>query len=203
MRAPLAVTVLLLAALVLPGCNSSPVRGLRELVAPIDPATEPVPAAAQARFDQGLAAMQAGRWSDALSLMADLWQDYPWLSGPPLDAALSCLQLQRPEEAERWFGRALEINPGNLDARNAYAIFLREQGRFGEAEAQYLEALATDDADATTHYNLGILYDLYLGRKPQALAHYSRYQELSGGDDRQMAGWIADLRRQLDAGGRS
>ncbi len=53
--------------------------------------------------------------------------------------------------------------------------------------------------DADTHLNLGILYDLYRGEKKAALQHFSRYQELQLSDDRVVAGWIADLERQLNS----
>ena len=42
-----------------------------------------------------------------------------------------------------------------------------------------------------------ILYDLYLGKKNQALEHYHLYQALLAQPDRQVSGWIADVTRQL------
>ena len=153
---------------------------------------------AEARFSHGLRAMDAQNWPVALTAMDALWNEYPWLSGPPLNAALVHQHQGHSEEAETWFRRALQSNAGNIDARNAYAVFLRELGRFDEAEQQYLSALEIAGDDATTHFNLGILYDLYLGQKAQALEHYIRYQQI-GDADRQVQGWVADLQRQLAA----
>ena len=76
------------------------------------------------------------------------------------------------------------------------AIYLREHGRFPEAEAQYLQALAVRENHADTHRNIGVLYDLYLGDRERALQHFYRYQALSDEDTRRVSGWIADLERQ-------
>ncbi len=158
---------------------------------------EPVPEKARIRFEFGLDAMQAGRWDEALSLMESVWQDYPEFSGPALNVALVYQQQQQPQLAEEWYQRTLDANPGNVDARNAYAVFLRETGRYREAREQYAVALEVAPSHALTHYNLGILCDIYLGEKAAALDHFSRYQQLSAVEDRQVSAWIADLQRQV------
>jgi Tfp pilus assembly protein PilF len=155
------------------------------------------PERVQARFDAGLQDMNAQAWSDALREMEALWHDYPEYSGPALNAALIHQRQSRPDLAEQWFQRSLQANQANLDAHNAFAVFLREQGRYEEAREQYQAALAIAPEHADTHFNLGILYDLYLGEKASAVDHFSRYQELTAGESRQVAGWIADLQRQL------
>ncbi len=83
-----------------------------------------------------------------------------------------------------------------LQGLNESAIELREKGQFSAAEKIYLSALSLREEHAPTHRNLGILYDLYVGDPTKALEHYSRYQALTGSEDRAMAGWIADLQRQ-------
>lgn len=189
----------MLTLLLLSACASGPGDiGARFLVG--DARADNISAAperVQRRFDLGLQAMQVSSWEDALPAMEELWDDYPQYSGPPLNAALIYQRTDRPEEAEQWFQRALDSNAGNLDARNAYAVFLREQGRYDDALNEYQVALEFGPDHALTHYNLGILYDLYLGEKAFALEHFSRYQELTAGESRQVDGWIADLQRQL------
>lgn len=160
-----------------------------------------VPPSVQAEFDTAVAAMQAKQWGEAEPRLQQLTEREPGLSGPFLNLALLYAQTQRPALAEQFFQRAIEVNPNNLAARNQYGIWLREQGRFREAEATYREALTrwADFPDA--HLNLGILYDLYLGRLPEALQHYQRYLELRGAEETPVQGWVADLQRRLQSAG--
>ena len=51
-----------------------------------------------------------------------------------------------------------------------------------------------------THLNLAILYDLYMGKLPQALEHYQRYLELTSDEKSPVKGWVADLQRRMKAG---
>ena len=101
------------------------------------------------------------------------------------------------ESAERWFQQRIAKDNYNLVAYNQYAIFLRDQGRFVDAERIYLDAIVVFEPSAITHRNLGILYDLYMGRQANAVIHFKRYQALTESQDRAVEGWIADLERQL------
>jgi TolA-binding protein len=89
-----------------------------------------------------------------------------------------------------------ESRSRKVRAFNDDAIALRREGDFGAAEQAYLSALRAAEDDAVTHHNIGILYDLYMGEPDKAMHHYQRYQEITGGDDRGVAGWIADLNRR-------
>jgi tetratricopeptide (TPR) repeat protein len=60
---------------------------------------------------------------------------------------------------------------------NMAQVYSRE-GRFKDAEKEYLEALKLDPTDADVHYNLGVLYDDELKNKRQAAVHYRRYLKL-------------------------
>lgn len=155
-----------------------------------------VPERAQRRFEQALASIDANRPVEALEGMESLWADYPYFSGPALNAALLHQRAEQLDLARTWFERALLANANNMEARNAFAVMLRQQGLFNEAKQQYESALAIAPEHAVTHYNIAILYDLYLGDKPAALAHISRYQALASDDSREVQGWIADLQRQ-------
>lgn len=120
----------------------------------------------------------------------------PHLVGDVLDGEEKTARLQ---DADQWFRQRMKRNSNNLINYNQYAIYLREQGRFSEAERTYLHAISVRDTDSTTHKNIGILYDIYLGDQTKALQHFNRYQVLTDGQDRKVKGWIADLERQLPA----
>jgi len=106
-------------------------------------------------------------------------------------------QGQAMDTEQSWLAQAFAEEAVQLEAYNQHGIFLRQQGRFAEAEQAYLSALAISAAYPDSHRNIGVLYDLYLGEPEQALHPYRRYQQLTATDSRQVAGWIADLERQL------
>lgn len=157
----------------------------------------PVAADAQRRFERALLALEQQDSASAMAQLLYLAEHYPRLSGPALNLALLSQQAGALEQAEHWFEQSIASNPANLSAYNQYGIFLREQGRFVEAEQVYLAALEVWEWHADTHRNIGVLYDLYMGERERALRHFYRYQALTGSDDRAVAGWIADLERQL------
>ena len=149
------------------------------------------------RFERANRAITAEEWSAAIEELHWLVENRGDLSGPCLNLALVYQYQNTPEEAEKYYRQALQVNPANLTAHNQYGIFLREQGRFTDAEQSYLRALEVREAHPETHRNIGVLYDLYMGDRQRALHHFNRYQDLSGSDDVTVAGWIADLQRQL------
>ena len=157
----------------------------------------PVSEEASRRFAGAKAAMAEEDWDRAEADLNWLMAEYPKLSGPYLNMALLHQARGDAEQAERYFQTTLEVNETNLDAYNQYAIFLRQQGRFDDAEAAYLAALDVWKDHPATHRNLGVLYDLYRGDREKALQHYHRYQSLTDGEDRAVAGWIIDLERRF------
>ena len=63
----------------------------------------------------------------------------------------------RFEEAVKAYGRALEIEPGNLDATINLAGVLRDMGRLAEAEALLRDALERIPDEADLHWNLALV----------------------------------------------
>jgi tetratricopeptide (TPR) repeat protein len=106
-------------------------------------------------------------------------------------------------QQQRYLLHAVEANPNNYFAHNRLAWFWRQQGEFNQALKHYELALAAYPAFAEAHLNKAMLNDLYLDNKQEALKGYVLYQALvtQAGEpaDKQVAGWIIDLQRQLHA----
>lgn len=175
-------------------------------VGPVTPnpylATKPsISRQAQQLFNDATAAMAKQQWTQAESLLARLVAQYPNLSGAYLNLGIVQHAQGDLEKAEASFTQAIAANSNNLDAYNQLAILKREAGDFAAAEVQYKKALAVWPFHPASHRNLGILYDLYVGRSEQALPHYQAYQQLLPEPDRQVNGWIVDLERRLGAAG--
>ena len=107
-------------------------------------------------------------------------------------------QQGRKKEALERYREAFDMNPGNALTANNLALLLREQGRFEEAVTVLETGLSHSPVTAELHYNLAVISELYLLDLDGALTHYRRYRELAGTEEKQVAGWIADLERRLD-----
>jgi tetratricopeptide (TPR) repeat protein len=80
---------------------------------------------------------------------------------------------------------------------NMASVYARE-GKFTEAENEYLQALRIDPTDADVHYNLGILYDDEMKQSEKAMVHYRRYLQLNphGLDADRVRTWLRKLEMQ-------
>ena len=148
-------------------------------------------------FEAAVVAMQEQRFADAEVLLLELTAREPELSGPWANLGTVYLALEDPEAAQVAFRRAVEINPDNCAAYNEMGVMSRQSGDFLSAEANYLACVERVPDFREAYLNLGILYELYLGKLPEALAAYRTYQSLLEAPDRRVEGWVMDLERRL------
>lgn len=77
-------------------------------------------------------------------------------------------------EAAREFGRAVEPEPGNVEAYDELGMLLREQGRFDEAIAAFQQAAKLNPASAAeAHYQLGVTWEI-LDQPERAIEAFSQ-----------------------------
>ncbi|MDM3872239.1 tetratricopeptide repeat protein [Porticoccus sp. W117] len=158
-----------------------------------------VPTAAQKRFATALEFMDSGEWQKAEQPLLQITIDYPQLSGAHLNLGICYRQLGKEQLAQDYFTESIRVNPSNLSAYNLLALVKREQGAFAEAKALYEKALAVWPYHPESHYNLGVLNELYLGDLQSASHHFGQYQKLLPEPDKRVAGWIKDLQRRINA----
>lgn len=48
-----------------------------------------------------------------------------------------------------------------------------------------------------SHWNIAVLYDLYLGQPAKALKHYQAYQQVTEQPDKRVHGWLVDLQHRI------
>jgi tetratricopeptide (TPR) repeat protein len=156
-----------------------------------------ISSAAQAAYDDALAAMNGGDDVEAELQLEQFVLAYPDFPGAYVTLAILYERSDRHDEALDALDHALAIDPDHTAANDELGIVLRKLGRFADAEQAYLKAIASDPGYALAHRNLGILLDLYLHRPAEALQHYQRYQELLGVPDQEVARWIIDLERRV------
>lgn len=188
--------------LVAAGCASGPRPGPSAVAEGAGAASPAVPAAARTRYEQAVAAMAEGDATEAELLLETFVLEYPDYPGAHVNLAILYAAKQDDAAVEAALIRALELAPGHAAALNQLGMLRRRQGRFEDAEAAYLKAVTADPEYPLAHYNLGVLYELYLQQLDAALQHFERYQELSG-EDEQVAKWIVDLKRRVAANQRT
>lgn len=148
-------------------------------------------------FAAGTAALRSGDLATAERLLGTVTNDQPELAGPWLNLGRVYLAQGRIADAHASLERAVGANPANCDALSELALLLRRQGEFSAAEQHYRACLAVQLDYRAAYLNLGILYELYLGRLPEALDAYRHYQALALEPDRNVAGWMQDIERRL------
>lgn len=200
-----------LAALLLAGCASGPdqkpvsdepvaegeVEAIERIPNPYLAQAVDVPDAAAEQFRNALVLMQGENWSDAQEVLRPMTQTYPELAGPWVNLGITYWRQEQYAEAEEAFEKALNINPLHNDAYVQYGVMLREQGQFEKAESVYLRALEVWPHNLAVLRNLGILYDLYMGKHEQALELYELALRVMPEPSREMQGWIIDLKRRM------
>ena len=100
--------------------------------------------------------------------------------------------------AERLYQEVLVIEPGHPVAANDLALMAREAGDMEESESLLLEALDVHPDRPRLHFNLAVLYELYLMDLAKALEHYRQYEASSGEPDERVSTWIQDLERRVE-----
>jgi type IV pilus assembly protein PilF len=121
------------------------------------PAPErPSPAGLNVRSAEELLAQ--GHVELALNKVRLALQLDPELAGAYETAGRIYERSDQPELAEKYYRRALQLEPTDLRARNDYGKYLCRQGRFDQAEIQFLKASESRDprASAIAYTNAGL-----------------------------------------------
>jgi tetratricopeptide (TPR) repeat protein len=162
--------------------------------APPPPAIAP---AAVQQFAEALRLIDAGNLEAARPILEKLVASEPTLAAPAIDLGILHAREKRWTEAEASLAEGIRRDPSSAVALNERAAVQREAGRFKDAEATYQRALEADPQHFRTHRNFAVLLDLYLWRPAEALQHFEVYLSMSGTADRQVSGWIAELKRRV------
>lgn len=191
----------LLIALLIAGCGGAPtVSGDRD--GDNTPREKPLvrPVVAPERGGDELmvaiSLIKDGNFRQAEVNLEEIIKVRPDLAEAHFNLGWSLYQLKKYTAAIAAIKGGLQVRPSDVRAMNLLAICERSLGKFADAEKTYRQALALAPDDERLHFNLGILYDLYLFQAQPALEHYRRYQALQKTPDARVAGWITLLERK-------
>ncbi|MDH4274972.1 MAG: tetratricopeptide repeat protein [Gammaproteobacteria bacterium] len=155
----------------------------------------------QRLYAQAVAALRQNRDADAERDFKQIVKAQPDYTGPYANLAVLYRKQGRLDDAERVLVDALARNPKRVEYLNLLGVVKRQQGQFEAAAHAYERCLDVDQSFADAHYNLGILYDLYLRDYPKAVQHYQQFLRLTGAESKEVRVWLDDLKARMHASG--
>lgn len=151
-------------------------------------------------YDDGIEAITAGNYSTARDIFTRFAEKNPGLSGAYINLALIAYRQESYEEAEKLAERVLEINPEHAQTFHLRALLHLQNGDIRLAERDYKTAIELNPGYAIAHYNLALLYDIFLQQLEPAIEHYSIYLQLIDHEDEETRNWINHLENSLANG---
>ena len=148
----------------------------------------------KARLEEAVALARSRKFADAESALRALVGEAPTLGAAPLDLGILYARQARWADAEGSLVEAAKRDPDNAMVQAELGLVYRSLGRLNEASSAYRAALEIDGKNPRVHRNLAILLDTYQQQPAAAVDHYAEALALGGGEDKVLAGWLADAK---------
>lgn len=152
------------------------------------------------KFERGLSALSSRDYARARRIFGEIIKAEPGLSGPYANLALIDFKQAKYSQASKQVNRAIELNPLQSQAYHLRAQIQLKQGEIKKARDDYRRAIELNPKYLNAHYNLALLYDIYLQEIALAIDHYEIYQSLLVKKDDIVEEWINHLRGTLNNG---
>lgn len=158
------------------------------------------PAFDTALYQQGITALDNNELAEAQQIFNQFIDRNPGLSGAYTNLALIHFKLEEYEQSLKLTSRALELNMKQPEAYHLSAQIFIKMGKINDALAHYQKAIELKPAYRNAHYNLALLYDIYLQEIELAVKHYQIYMTLIEKPDQPTQEWIDHLKGMLKNG---
>ncbi|WP_175939513.1 tetratricopeptide repeat protein [Caballeronia sp. BCC1704] len=112
----------------------------------------------QSSYQQALAHYEGGQFDQALKALAPLLEQDAVDAEVLNTAAICALKLNREEEAEALWQKALRAEPNSVGVHSNYAILLSRQGNYEAAQSAYERALSINPTFVEARFNLALLF---------------------------------------------
>ena len=154
----------------------------------------------RSRYKKAITLLNRNKLDEAKEIFLEFKSERPELAGPHANLAVIALKNNEHEKALELVKLALTKNPKLAQALNLLAYLEQISGEIKSAEKHYKEAIENKDDYAIAHYNIALLYDIYLQDVESAIPHYERYLKLINNKDKNTADWIEQLKRTRENG---
>ena len=194
------INIILISSLILSGCATQETQPDNLSPQDIDKALKQTSESDISKYKETLALISSGDLDKAESSLKDFADDQPALAGPWANLALISIKRNKLDEAEKRLQLALARNPEMPQALNLMGYIEKQRGNIIKARDYYIKAIELKDNYALAHYNLALIYDIYIQDVPKAVAHYQKYLALTRYQDKKTAEWLDQLKASLKKG---
>jgi len=195
------ISYIFIVLLLLSGCAENPVSN--SATSPSSQASKSIQDTAIAElamYGEAINELNNKQFEQAKALLHTITTKRPQLAGPWANLALIDINANQLEPAKEKLNKAISLDPNMSQAYNLLGYIEKKEGNINKAITYYLKAIDKNPEYAIAHYNVALLYDIYLQDIPDAIQHYKRYLELTKEQDKQTADWVTELESTLKKG---
>lgn len=152
------------------------------------------------RYRKAITHLNNKNYNEAKSIFIEFTEERPELAGPYVNLAVIAIELKQPEEAFNQVNHALDKNPNLAQALNLLAFLEQQKGNIQQAKKHYQAAIKNKNDYAIAHYNIALLYDVYLQDIDKAITHYEQYMKITNNKDKKTSDWLEHLKSSKQNG---
>lgn len=152
------------------------------------------------RYKHAMTLLNNNKLTEAKEIFLEFNAERPELAGPYANLAVIELKNNNLEQAYELVNVALTKNPKLAQALNLLAYIEQINGEINSAVKHYQQAIENKEDYAIAHYNIALLYDVYLQDIESAIRHYEQYMKLINNADKSTADWLEQLKSTRDKG---
>lgn len=186
----------LVLALVITACSNSPASKGKQM--PTAQSTESSVEELMI-YKDAIIALNNNELDKAEELFTTMSERQPNIAGPWANLALIEIKRENLAQAELYVKTALDNNADMPQALNLSGYLAQKQGKINVAKNYYLQAINNKPDYALAHYNVALLYDVYLQDIEQAIKHYQLYLTHIEQKDEATENWLEGLKSTMAA----
>lgn len=150
-------------------------------------------------YKNAIIALNNNELNKAKKLFTTMSERQPNIAGSWANLALISIKQDNLSQADVYAKTALEKNPKMPQALNLSGYLAQKKGAINIAKSYYLQAISYKSDYALAHYNLALIFDVYLQDIAMAIEHYQFYLAYSEQKDENTENWLEGLKATMAA----
>ena len=150
-------------------------------------------------YKSAIIALNNNELDKAEQLFITMSERQPNIAGSWANLALISIKRTDLSQADVYVKTALTKNPNMPQALNLSGYLAQKKGEINKAKSYYLKAISHKPDYALAHYNVALLFDIYLQDIAKAIEHYQFYLAYSEQKDENTENWLDGLKATMAA----